>query len=144
MDVSSIAEFVKTYLLPHYPFILIAFILGMAGNVFKNKVWTKQRAARSRFAYWIRAFLPLHAPFIGALIGLAGKIVLADSMPVSPGISAPGDVVLYYAGAGAFSAWVFNAFKHFAESRGVEVPDALDGDSDTPPPPSVSEPPQAA
>lgn len=146
MDMSAIAEFVKTYLLPHWPFLFVAFMLGLIGQVMKNKVWTAQRAKKSKAAYWIRSFLPLHAPVAGGLIGLAGALVFKENMPVSPGVVTPGDVMLYYAGAGAFSAWVFNAFKHFAESRGVDVPDELDGDSDSPPPPSSDqeEPPKAA
>jgi len=141
MDISAIAEFVKTYLLPHWPFFFMSFMLGLMGNVMKNKVWTQKRASRSKVFYWIRAFLPLHAPLAGAVLGMGCGLLFPGHVLASPGVESPGQLMMYYMGAGGFSAWVFNAFKHFAESRGVNVPDEFDGDSDSPPPPSsLSEP----
>jgi hypothetical protein len=131
MDPTAIAEFVKTYMLPHWPFFFVAFMLGLAGNIFKNRVWTRDKAAKSKVVWWIRAFLPLHAPLAGALLAVVG-FKLFGSVPVSPGVEGLGGAVLYYMGAGALSAYCFNAFRHFVESRGVNVPDVLEGDAESP------------
>lgn len=128
-------QLIKDGLAAHWPFLVMSMILGTLGQIFKVRVWTLENAMKSRFVWWVRAFLPLHAPVIGALTGLAGWILLKGDVPASPGVDKIGWVVLYYAGAGIASAWVFNGVKHFAESRGLDIPDELDDDNSMRPKP---------
>jgi len=108
---------VTTYVLPHWPFVMMAFILGGVGGVMKKSVWTKERAARSRFFWWMRSLLPLHAPIAGALFGVVAELL--GGAPVSPGVEGVAGAMLYHAGAGAASAWVYSIFRHFLKSRGI-------------------------
>lgn len=113
-------ETIQTYVLPHWAFLTAAFILAGVGQVMKTSFWTKALAAKSRFRWYMRATLPLHAPAGGAAIAILSHLVGAD-LPVSPGVEGVASAALYYAGAGAASSWVYVAFKHFAKSRGIEL-----------------------
>lgn len=126
----DIFEWFKAALADHWPFFAIAFILGQIGAIAKKRVWTKERAAlpgrKGRFFWWSRALLPIHAPAAGTLLGVVGYNALGDALPISPGIVGAGNVVLYYAAAGAVSAWFYNILRHIAKSRGLK-----DGPDDT-------------
>lgn len=113
---------IKEYILPHWPFVFVGFILGLVGGPMKKWVWSKDRARRSRIAWWFRAFLPFHPAIAGALVGLLGWYIWKDGMVASPGIAGPGALVLYYAGAGALSSWVFAGIKYALISSELEGP----------------------
>jgi hypothetical protein len=133
MDPTSIAEFVKTYLIDHWPFVFVAFLLGTIGHVFKTKCWTVAYAKKSRVGFYGRATLPLHAPAAGALFGVIMWLVMKEESVVGPGIAAKaGSIVLYYTGSGTLSAWLFSAWKHFVKSRGIDLPDEFDEESQGP------------
>lgn len=133
MDLNSIAEFVKTYLLEHWPFVAAALILGFLTHFFKARVWTKARAAgiidpneptlalaKTKFCRFMRTTLPLHAPFIGTVAAIVMvKTLGADEVPRSPGVDGAAAVVMYYLGAGVVSSWVFAAWKRVLKSRGI-------------------------
>lgn len=112
-------EMVQQYLLPHWPFLVMALILASVGKVMKEKVWTKEKASKSGFFWWMRAFLPLHAPLTGVIVALIGH--LFGGMPVSPGVEGLPATMLYYAGAGWASSYIYSLGKHFLKSRGIKI-----------------------
>jgi len=120
MDFGNLLNLGKEYLLPHWPLLVMAFLLGTVGQFFKTRVWTKERAAKSRVMWWIRAALPLHAPMVGALVALFGKLIFG-TMPASLGAESYPDLMLYYAGAGAVAAYFVALLKHIAKSRGIQL-----------------------
>lgn len=125
MDLGLIQE----YVLPHWPFIMMAFVLGGMGVVAKRSVWTKEAAAQSRFMWHMRSLLPLHAPVAGAMIAAFCETVLGE-MPVSPGVSGLAGVMLYHMGAGAASSHLYGAIRYLMKAHGiVEKPVSM------PPPP---------
>jgi len=130
----EIINFIKEGIRDHWPFFVMAMILGTAGQVFKTRVWTIERARSSRVFWWIRAFLPFHAPIAGGLIGLVLGAIFGEGAPASPGVTGLGMVMMYYAGAGVVSSWIFNGAKYFAESRGLPIPEELDDKDSLPPP----------
>lgn len=111
--------------LDHWIFFVVSFVLGMAGQVFKGRVWTKANAEKSRVFYWIRALLPLHAPVVGTLLGIVLVIIWGKDAPVGPGITGTGQIVIYYMAAGGFSAWVVGGWQHFMKERGISDPTRL-------------------
>jgi hypothetical protein len=121
-DLGSALSSIPSMLVQHWVFFVVSFVLGLIGHVFKTQVWTYERAQESRVMHWIRAFLPLHAPLAGFLLGVVVTLVMGDDAPAGPGVAGKGYVVIYYMGAGAVSAWVVNAWKFFMASRGVSDP----------------------
>lgn len=115
MDFSIITE----HVLPHWPFLVMAAVLGLLCRTMKKNVWTKENAKKSRIIHWIRAFLPLHAPFLGAMIAGVGELL--GGFPVSPGIEGIFAVMLYHAGSGWASSYIYVLLRHFAKSRGIDV-----------------------
>lgn len=148
MELNDIAEFFQKYLLDHWPFLVVSFMLGIIGNIFKTKVWTKERAKQpgwyGKFCWWVRAFLPIHAPAAGGWLGLIGWKLMGENVPMSPVEHKTGLlVVLYYMMAGAFSSFVFAAWKHFLQSRDIPIPSELDDETTPVPgdePPKKDEP----
>jgi hypothetical protein len=114
MNISNLLD----YLLPHLSFVLAAFTFGVIGSVLKARLWTKERAGKSRVMWWLRATLPLHPVAAGVTIGIAGSFL---GLGASPGVESAADLALYYGAAGAFSSWAYAAVKHFFRSRGVTV-----------------------
>lgn len=110
-------DMITTHVLPHWPFIMMAFVLGGIGSFFKKKVWTKERAKKNRFFWLVRALLPMHAPMAGAMFGVVAEHL--GGAPVSPGVEGMAGVMLYHAGAGMASSYVYSAFRHFLKSRGL-------------------------
>jgi nucleoside recognition membrane protein YjiH len=134
MDLNSIAQFIKTHILEHTPFIFTAFILGMVGQFFKTKVWTKERAEKGKLWWWLRATLPFHPILTGIGLGLLFGTVFKDTAPASLGVEGTGELVMYYAGAGALSVIVYNIVRNFAKSRGISLK-LPNGKSEPPEPP---------
>lgn len=120
MDMNSIAEFFKTYVLEHWPFLVVSGFLGAVGGFMKKQVWTKDRARKTKFSYWMRATLPFHAAFAGGAIGLLGFFIFGEDMPASLDIErTAASMMFYYGGAGAMASWTYAAWKHFMKSRGI-------------------------
>lgn len=112
-------ETLQTYVLPHWPFVIMSLSLGAIGQVFKKHIWTFERAKRKQGIYkFMYTTMGLHAPMLGAVLGLLGA-------PVSPGISGWAGRMLYHFGAGASAAWTVAAFKHFMRSRGIIVAESV-------------------
>ena len=119
-------ETLQTYVLPHWPFALMSLSLGAIGQVFKKHIWTFDRAVRKKGVYkFMYTTMGLHAPMLGALLGLLGA-------PVSPGVDGWAARTLYHFGAGATAAWTVAAFKHFMRSRGIILAESV-----APPAPSL-------
>ena len=120
---AALMDFLKAYFVNHWTFLVIAFVIGVIVQIGKTKLFTHSAAARSRIVWIARAFLPLH----GAIFGILGAVVMLivfgeDGAPRGDGIDGPGQVVLYYVGAGIVAPWIHQAFKHFVRSRGIESP----------------------
>lgn len=128
MDFETI---IQQYILPHWPFVVMAFILGLIMQPMKLYVWSESNAKRSRFVWWARAFLYFHPALMGGIFGLAGWYIWKTNMVASPGVSGPIAVSLYYAGAGAISSWMFAGIKYALQKRGIVV---LDSDTPDMPP----------
>lgn len=54
---------------PYWPFITQVVVIWYLGQVFKKRVWTKKRAARSSFYGMMRSTLVIHPIMAGALWG---------------------------------------------------------------------------
>lgn len=112
-------EFVTEYLLPHWPFVVMALVLGSVGQVMRIQVWTKTRAASGKFWWWMRATMGVHAPLAGVALAGLGLLLFGD-VPVSTGVEGTAAILLYYAGAGACSSWIFAAAKHGLKSHSAK------------------------
>lgn len=91
----------------HWPFVATAILLGAIGSIVKQLV-TKKLAQTNRLAYWFRRTMPLHPVLAGAALGLSGVMPVCSSVPVA----------IYYALAGAVSAWVYDGVRHYLEKKG--------------------------
>ena len=105
-------ETIQAYFLPHWPFFMTAFIMGLIGQTMKVNIWTKTLAAKNKFVWYMRGTMAFHPAIIGGMLGAFGI------MPVSPGVEAE-FAWLYHAGAGAAASWVFSAWKSWTKSRGI-------------------------
>ena len=115
----DIFDLIEKYVLPHWPFIFMSFALGTVGQFFKKKVWTLERAIHDgKFWAFMHHTLGIHAPLMGALIGVIG-------MPASPGVDTPLARALYFFVAGAMASWTVAAFKHFMKSRGIVLAESM-------------------
>lgn len=124
MDLNSIAEFVKAYIIDHWPFLLVSMMLGMVGVFARSYLWTKEAAAKRRFHYWMRATLPFHPVVAGGVFGFVGELLFNGEMIVGPGVErTAASIGLYYAGAGLLSTWIWAAWKHLMKSRGIAPDD---------------------
>jgi hypothetical protein len=107
------------FVLEHWPFMVVALLLGVTGEVVKRLV--KHREALKPKVVWpsvYHATLPLHAPLIGALVGLLPGIPCPEAFCTD----APSKI-LYYVAAGMLSSYVYAAVKHLAKSRfGISDP----------------------
>lgn len=108
MELSTILDFV----LAHWPFFSVAFILGALGTQAKKKLWTDELAKKSRAVFWLRLTMPFHPVAVGALIGLI------PGMPLGDGVTYPGGAVIYFAGAGVLSTWVYIAALRVIQRKG--------------------------
>lgn len=119
---------VREYVLPHWPFAMMALVYMVIGQVMTTRVFTRERAyadSRGSFArhfwYWGRETLPLHPILAGAATGALWLDPEGYGWSLTPSMG-------YFAGAGALSlfAWVF--LKAFAKQR-FEIDLALPGES---------------
>lgn len=115
----EIGTIVQEYVLPHWPFVVMIFLLAAIGKPMKEKVWTKERAAKNFFCRWIRIFLPVHAPITGALMAVIAHPF--GGLPVSPGVDGLMAQMMYFAGAGLLSSYAYGIVKHYLKSRGIKI-----------------------
>lgn len=110
----------QSLVLDHWPFFVVALLLGIVGSVVKSVV-IPPKAAKPK-AGWralYRTTLPLHPAAAGGLLGL---------FPFMP---CPADFctdtasrVLYYVAAGMLSSYVYAAVKHMARAQlGDQTPE---------------------
>jgi hypothetical protein len=92
----------------NWSFLAVALILGLTGEVIKAVVIGDDKEEAKKVA-WKALFiktLPIHPVIVGGLLGL----VLVSLLPEFVGITTIASI-LYYALAGLFSSWVYNAIK---------------------------------
>ena len=118
MDLNEIAVFVQTHILKHYAFFFTSLFFGALGVAMKRFVWTHDRAARSSFFYYMRAFLFFHPILAGSAMGGLGWWIFGSNMIASPGVEGAG-FIIYYGGAGLVSTWMYDAVRAFMKARGV-------------------------
>lgn len=116
------------FLMSHWPFMVVALLLGVTGEVIKRAV--KRREALKPKVVWpsvYHATLPLHAPLVGALVGCIPGI----PCPVEFCADRPSKI-LYYVAAGMLSSYVYAAVKHIAKARfGFSDPSESDDSEET-------------
>lgn len=102
----------------HWPFLVVALILGVIGEVAK-KIVTPNGSKGLKGWRWVwNVTLPLHAVCIGFALGLLPFMTCPDS--VCGSVFERG---LYYAASGAFSSYVYAGVKHFAKEKlGSDAP----------------------
>lgn len=88
-------------------FVLAALCLSAAGKAAKRVVGPSRAGWRK--TYW--ATLPVHPVLLGSLLGGFA------SLPVAPGFESPAGRVLYFAGAGVVSTWLYDVVHSWAKSR---------------------------
>lgn len=110
----------------HWPFFVVALILGMSGEVIKRLVLPNGSKGLKGWRWVWNVTLPVHAAAIGFVLGL---------MPFMP---CPTDICssgfsrgLYYSASGMLSSYIYAAMKHIAKERlGADAP----GTPSVPPP----------
>lgn len=103
----DIWNFFRDELLPHFPFIVGYFGFVFIGQFSKVQIWSKERAAKSKFFHFMRRTLAAHAPATGLILGAI------PGMPVSPGVDTIPYAMLYWGGCGMFSSWSFHALSKY-------------------------------
>jgi hypothetical protein len=91
----------------HWGFVAVAILLGAIGSIMKQLV-TKKMAETSKAACWFRRTMPIHPVIAGAALGLSSLL------PVTS-LASP----VYYALAGAVSAWAYSGAQHYLEQKKV-------------------------
>lgn len=102
-----------TFILAHWPFLVVSLALGIVGSVIKVAVLGKYRSrVFVGWRHWFHMTLPLHAMLTGALLGMM------PFMPCPEDICTEGAIkVLYYAASGMLSSYVYDLVRHIAKVR---------------------------
>lgn len=108
-------------LLSHWPFITTALIFSTVGQITKGTVFTLEKIGDGKgfvrgLLWWGRKTLPLHPVICGALLGLVPGIPVSSGVPQTTAAT-----VLYFAGAGVCSTWVFSTLSSLLKQKGVEL-----------------------
>jgi hypothetical protein len=113
-------EYLDTYILPHWPFVAVAVILMVIGQVVKTAIFTKKRALSKGKMQWLFwwgwKLLPLYPVLVGLLIGLVwinpeGK---EPAWSYSEGLA-------YFGLAGTVSIFLFDVLKGVFKQRGFDL-----------------------
>lgn len=121
----GILKAVTDYVLPHWPFIMMAAILALVGQWMKKLILTEARVEKSRFWLAMQNTMAWHPVLAGALLGLV------PGLPVSAGVADTWAAhSLYFAGAGMASTWLYSGAKAakaivrqlLKKKLGVELP----------------------
>ena len=101
-------RFCGPFILENWSFILVAFLLGLIGEVVKAIIFNggSYPAHRGTWRYVFRKFLPILPVITGGMLG----IPLASLAPPFVGSKIVGSI-LYFAGAGVSASWGYNVFK---------------------------------
>lgn len=93
----------------HWPFLAVAFILGIVGEVIKGIVLGSgdEQIVHGKYAKWYKKTLPLHPIVSGAILGLVLSTTIPDIVMSGGVISS----VLYFAVSGAISSTFYNLLK---------------------------------
>lgn len=111
-------DIVTKHLLPHWPFLASLACFAVIGQALK-RVWSEDDAKQRRAIRLWRRLLPFHPVITGAV----GGVLFHRDLPVSPGVSGPLSVGLYFAAAGALSVWAYAVVRTWAKYKGLELPD---------------------
>lgn len=103
--------------LDHWPFVAAMAILAVAGQAIKQNILTKERAAKERFWWWMRATMPLHPIAAGAVLGLIPGIPTCEALTDAESAAR----ALYFAAAGMASAYFFGAVDRILLREGITV-----------------------
>jgi hypothetical protein len=104
-------EFIKESLLPHWPFILFALVIGVLAQLLKTQICTKEAAKKSKCAFWSRRLFPLILIFLGAMTGLLWPGA------ASPGVDETMEKVLYFMGSACAAIAGFNVLKTWVKKK---------------------------
>jgi hypothetical protein len=104
-------EFINESLVPHWPFITFALVIGVIAQVLKTQVCTKEAAKKSRCAFWARRLFPLILILLGAITGLLWPGA------TSPGIDETAQKVLYFMGSACAAISGFNILKSWVKKK---------------------------
>lgn len=99
-------------LLPYLPGLLAALSINALGVASVRVVGPSRLGWRG----WFHRTKTIHPVSVGVLIGLAPGIPVTDPFHTLAGR------VLYFAGAGVLSTWVYATIKQFARKHGYELP----------------------
>lgn len=100
-------------LLSHWPLLVVAFILGVIGDVMKRLVIPKGNPPVLKgWRGVFRVTLPLHPVLAGAALGLLAGMPCPENFCTNATSR-----MLYFAAAGVFSSYVYGFAKHVARER---------------------------
>jgi hypothetical protein len=145
MDLNQIVEIAGKVLEiagPHWPFLAVAFILALVGEVVKTLVFGKDD--RKNLTGWKLLFhqtMILHPIIAGALLGL----ILGSVVPTAIATTGLIGTVLYFAFAGFASTGLYRMYKELwpvlisSMKAAIRTVFKRIGVSTPPPPPSVTE-----
>lgn len=93
----------------HWPFLAVALILGILGEVMKGLILgsDNKKVSESLFAYFYKKTLALHPIFAGALMGAVLSATIPDVVMTGGLVSS----VLYFAVSGALSNTIYSLLK---------------------------------
>jgi hypothetical protein len=109
---------ILAFAIDHWPFVAAMAILAVAGQVIKLNILTKERAAKGRLWWWLRATLPLHPIAAGAVLGLIPGIPTCAALAEASSAAR----ALYFAAAGMASAYFYAAVDRILLREGIHVP----------------------
>lgn len=126
----DVGDFVTTQVLPHWPFAAAMVVFSIIGEVTTRNVFTKDAHRKNKpvwFWWWGRKTLALHPLLAGLVLGLFWR-------NPEPGVDTLVESCAYFAMAGGFSVWAYEALKGFAKKEGYEI-DLPGVDESVPPKP---------
>lgn len=93
-----------SFVVDHWAFFVVALLLGTLGEIVKRAV---RMLKPSKWLDLYNLTLPVHAAFIGGLLGLSGLPPCPESFCADTTSK-----VLYYVAAGMFSSYVYEGVRH--------------------------------
>lgn len=70
-----------------WPFVTASSVLAIVGQVLRNRLWTRENAAKWRWVAFGRATIPAHPVLAGAALGVVWRNPCGDPWAVTQSIS---------------------------------------------------------
>lgn len=117
---------------PYWPFVAQIVVIWYLGQIFKKRVWTRERAARGEPWKLLRDTLPFHPVVAGGIWG-----ALYPWLPAVEFVTTRGGAITEGVLAGTVSVAAFVGLEYWAEKRKIGwllklLRDSVERSSETP------------